>query len=387
MKAKAANSYDGFEQGLIRPPSEGHSLLLRVTRNCPWNRCSFCPVYKQARFSVRPVEHVKRDIDVVHKHVETLRQMARGPNGLSETDIHHAAGQIAPGELAAFAAALNWVAVGGMNAVFLQDADALATRPADLVEILGHLKTRFPSTTRITSYSRARTIAAKKDGDLKAIKDAGLTRLHVGLESGSDQVVKAVAKGTTKQQQIVAGQKAKSAGFELSEYVMPGLGGRKLSQTHAKETADALNKIDPDFIRFRTLAIPQRVPLFAEYQAGHFEKCTDIMVAEELLMLIEQLKGLSSVITSDHVVNLFTDLEGTLPGDKDRLIAILRTFLDMAPEQQTLYQVGRRLGIVGCIGDMEDSHRTSAIERACGELGISPQNVDQVMDSITAKYV
>ncbi|MHC4696140.1 MAG: radical SAM protein [Planctomycetota bacterium] len=271
--------------------------------------------------------------------------------------------------------------------MFLPDADALATTPAHLVEILGHLQTRLPSITRITSYSRARTIASKKERDLMAIKDAGLTRLHVGLESGSDQVLKAVAKGTTKQQQIAAGLKAKAAGLELSEYVMPGLGGKHLSEIHAKETADALNKIDPDFIRFRTLAIPKRVPLSAEYEAGRFEKCTDVMVAEELLMMIERLEGIRSVITSDHIVNLFADLEGRLPGDKGRMVAMLRAFLDMDPKQQRLYQVGRRLGIVSNISDVEDSQNVSAIEKVCRQLEISLSNVDDVVDSVTARYV
>jgi hypothetical protein len=328
------------------------------------------------------VEQVTRDIDLVHRHVETLRQDAGESGHGRRARIRQAAERLPLAEAEAFAAALNWITIGKMRSVFLQDADALARKTPDLVAILEHLKARFPSVERVTSYARARTVEAKKDGDLKALKNAGLTRLHLGLESGSDQVLALVKKGVTKEQQIVAGLKVKEAGIELSEYVMPGLGGQAFSRIHALETADALNQINPDFIRMRTLAIPPHVPLFAEYEAGRFEKCTDLMMAGELLTFVESLDGITSLLRSDHILNLFADLEGTLPQDKGRIITMLRTFLEMEPQRQRMYQVGRRLGLVCRIGDMKDALRLAQVERAYRELGVNSRNVDQITDMI-----
>ena len=151
----ANSAYCGFEQGPIRPPNEARSLLIRVTRNCPWNRCSFCPVYKTAKFSVRDAEHVKQDIDLVHKYAQTVLGLAGDSGRMSAEDIRRAAEGVQPAEMSAFAASVNWVLYGGMKSVFLQDADSLVMKPDQLVEILVHLRKRFPSVGRITSYARS----------------------------------------------------------------------------------------------------------------------------------------------------------------------------------------------------------------------------------------
>jgi len=328
-----SGNYQGFEQGPIRPPSEGHSLFIRVTRNCPWNKCTFCPVYKGDTFSLRLVEHVKRDIDTVYRHYKTLSELAEAPEGLQPKKINELIAGLPDDEFPAFQSAYNWFIGGGEKSVFLQDANSLIIKPAGLVEILRHLRQRFPMVERITSYARAQTISRRKDEDLRAIHDAGLNRIHIGLESGSDRILAMVQKGVTKEEHITAGQKVRRAGMELSEYVMPGLGGRILSAEHARETADALNRINPDFIRLRTLAIPENSPLFEDYTAGRFQKCTDREIAGEILQFIEQLDGVTSAVRSDHILNLFQDLEGALPGDKERMTGILRTFLAMAPER------------------------------------------------------
>ena len=201
---KTDESYQGFEQGPIRPPSEAYSLLIRVTRNCPWNRCTFCPVYKGSRFSIRPVDHVKKDIDAVHRCVEIIRQTADESGRILRSEVRKGIEDYEKLDPQAFNAALNWF-VGGMNSVFIQDANSLIIKPSSLVEILIHLKKHFPWVERVTSYARSHTIARIKDSDLKAIRDAGLNRIHIGLESGSDKVLKMVKKGVTKATQVKAG--------------------------------------------------------------------------------------------------------------------------------------------------------------------------------------
>lgn len=386
MKRNTTEKYNGFEQGPIRPPSEAHSLLVRVTRNCPWNRCTFCPVYKESRFSIRPVSHVKKDIDSVYRCVEMIRKTADRTGNAPLAEIRRAAGNDVNLDPGAFNAALHWVA-GGMQSVFIQDANSLIIRPLDLVEILTHLKTRFPRVERVTSYARSHTIARMNDGHLKALRDAGLNRIHIGLESGSDTVLKMAKKGVTQKTHILAGIKTKKAGMELSEYVMPGLGGKTFSKEHALETADVLNRINPDFIRLRTLAIPNSVELYDDYASGRFEKCTDRMMAEEVLLFIESLNGISSVVKSDHILNLFQNLEGKLPGDKENMTGILRRFLDMPPDRQCVYQVGRRLGFFSRLSDMKNPRRMERAEKACKTFGITPENVDEVIDELMKRFI
>lgn len=380
------DQYCGFEQGPIRPPSEAHSLLVRVTRNCPWNRCAFCPVYKGVRFSIRKVEHVKKDIDAVYKYVEALQQMGGQSGRISRIDANEIAENINSVDQPAFFAALNWFN-SGMSSIFIQDANSLFIKPSDIAEILLHLKKRFPLVERITSYARSHTIARIKEADLNAIRDAGLNRIHIGLESGSDLVLKMVNKGVTKETHIKAGIKVKNAGIELSEYIMPGLGGRRYSDIHALETADALNRINPDFIRIRTLAIPGNIPLFENYKAGRFEKCSDLMTANEILMFIENLEGITSIIKSDHVLNLIEEVEGTMPEDKEHMLSVIRSFLLMNPERRCMYQVGRRLGLFHCLGDVNNARRMVKVEKICLELGITPENVDETIDELTQRFI
>jgi hypothetical protein len=222
---------------------------------------------------------------------------------------------------------------------------------------------------------------------MKAIAEAGLTRIHTGMESGCDRVLDMVKKGATKEMHVRAGLRVKTAGIELSEYYMPGLGGRGLWKEHALETADAMNQINPDFIRLRALAIPDRAPLWEDQKAGRFEKCTDVMVTQEILTFIENLEGITSAVKSDHILNLFGDLEGTLPKDTGHMIEILSAFLALDPERQQFYQVGRRLGVFYSLSDMQDPLKATKVERAWDELGITPHNADQVIDRLMERFI
>ena len=385
-RRKEKENYGGFEQGPIRPPSEANSLLIRVTRNCPWNRCTFCPVYKDSRFSIRPVEHVLEDIDTVAEHVESLRRAMDSRGRIDRAELSRLSEKTPQWRSAAFSAALRWFS-GGMRSIFIQDANSLVIAPADMIQILKHLKSRFYWVERITSYARSHTIVRIKDEDLSFMALAGLNRIHIGLESGADSVLKLVKKGVTKATHIKAGKKVKKAGMELSEYVMPGLGGKKLSSEHAIETADALNQIDPDFIRLRTLAIPEIVPLYKERESGDFEKCTDVEMAKEILLFIESLNGIHSKVKSDHILNLFEEVEGDLPQDKEKMSAVLINFLNLSPEQQCFYQVGRRLGIFRRLSDMQSTRRMERVEQTCREHDITPENVESVIDELMKRFI
>jgi hypothetical protein len=253
--------------------------------------------------------------------------------------------------------------------------------------ILRHLTARFPEVTRITSYARSTTIANLAAGDLAALREAGLSRIHIGMESGADEVLRMVHKGATQRLHIRAGLKVKAAGMELSEYYMPGLGGREQLEINAVETAAALNQINPDFIRLRTLAIPPEIPLYEDYAAGRFDKATDMEIARELVLFLESLGGITSVIKSDHILNLLPEVDGKLPQDQARLIRIVRTFLEMEPELQFLYRVGRRTGVLAGLHDLADPDKIARVEAICREYRIRPDDVDAVTDDLMRRFI
>ncbi|MDX9788580.1 MAG: radical SAM protein [Desulfobacterales bacterium] len=378
--------YQGFEQGPIRPPSEAYSLLIRVTRNCPWNRCTFCTIYKTTQFSLRPVAHVIEDIDRVHRYLSGFFKNADASQPITRERAVAVADDIIPKDTMAFQAAYHWASTG-MQSIFLQDANSLIIKPEALIHILRHLKKRFPWVERITSYARSRTIARIHDDDLGAMREAGLNRIHIGLESGADAVLKMISKGVDQATHIKAGLKVKKAGMELSEYVMPGLGGKALSTEHAMETAYTLNQINPDFIRLRSLTVPNQSCLYQVLAAGDFQKCTEIETAGEILLFLEHLNGITSTVKSDHVLNLFQEIEGTLPGDKPAMTGVIKTFLALPPADQCIYIVGRRMGILSQLSDMQRPHRYQKVQDTCTRLGITAENVDRFIDEMTKRFV
>lgn len=386
LKKDSQESYSGFEQGPIRPPSEADSLLIRVTRNCPWNRCTFCPVYKNTRFSVRPVAHVIRDIDLVAEQLDRLKALSDKEGKILYQDALALAQGLDESRQGAFQAAFQWLA-GGMRSIFIQDANSLIIKPENMLAILNHLKYAFPQATRITSYARSHTLARISDENLAAMRAAGLDRIHIGLESGSDKVLAMVKKGVDQATHIKAGQKVKRAGMELSEYVMPGLGGRELSHDHAVETAYALNQINPDFIRIRTLAIPNHLPLYREYADGRFQKLGDLEMVRELKTFISGLDGIKSQIKSDHILNLFEEIDGRLPEDKPAMLAVIDGFLNLPPTRQTLFQVGRRLGVLNRLSDLDSPRRTAKVEDFCRANGITSENVEAVIEEIMKRFI
>ena len=378
--------YEGFELGPIRPPSEAHSLLLRITRNCPWNKCKFCGLYKGKRFSIRPVSHIKQDIDRVRNHIDRIHAVVqKSPIG-KNPNISALLAETPRTEQMVFQVAHNWFR-GGMKSIFLQDANSLIIKPDDLVEILNHIRDRFPQVERITSYARSHTIARINDEDMARFASAGLNRIHIGMESAADGVLDFVKKGVDKQTHIKAGQRVKQAGIELSEYFMPGLGGRENSRANALETADAVNRINPDFIRIRTLAVPDSSDLATDVREGRFTKLNDVETAQELLLFLENLEGITSTLKSDHILNLFQEVEGVLPQDKSAMIAPIKKFLAMPPEKQMLYRVGRRTGIFSNLNDLNHPDLVRNAEAAGLGYGVTPDTVDEFTDKMIKQFI
>jgi len=378
--------YEGFELGPIRPPSEAHSLLLRITRNCPWNKCKFCGLYKGKRFSIRPVSHIKQDIDRVRNHIDKIHAVVKKSPIGKNPNISALLAETPRTEQMVFQVAHNWFR-GGMKSIFLQDANSLIIKPDDLVEILNHVRDRFPQVERITSYARSHTIARISDEDMARFASAGLNRIHIGMESAADGVLDFVKKGVDKQTHIKAGQRVKQAGIELSEYFMPGLGGRENSRANALETADAVNRINPDFIRIRTLAVPDSSDLATDVREGRFTKLNDVETAQELLLFLENLEGITSTLKSDHILNLFQEVEGVLPQDKSTMIAPIKKFLAMPPEKQMLYRVGRRTGVFSNLNDLNHPDLVRQAEAAGLGYGVTPDTVDEFTDKMIKQFI
>ena len=342
-----------FEQGPIRPPNEARSLLLRVTRNCPWNQCLFCPVYKRSKFSLRTVEEIKEDIQTAKDTADEIKALSwkLGFSGEVNDQVISAIFN-SPNYSSAYRSIAIWLYYG-TGACFLQDADNLVMKTKDLVEVLSFLREKFPQITRVTTYSRSRTIVRKSVESLQAIRKAGLDRVHVGLESGYDPLLKLMKKGVTGAQHVEAGRKVLEAGMELSEYVMPGLGGQGLWREHAMATAKVLNQINPHFIRLRSLRVPDRVPLSEKLKNGEFEMQTDDMLAEEVKLFIETLDGITSVVTSDHIMNLLEEVTGKLPEDKEEMLEVIRKYQELPDSERLIYRVGRRGGAYRSTDDLK----------------------------------
>jgi len=283
------NSYD-FPP--FRPPNEANSALIRITRGCPWNRCEFCAMYKHLKFESKSLQEVKED-------VERARQI-----------------------------------YGRVDTIFLGDSDNLVHK--NLPEIVAFIRKSFPEAQRITTYARAKTILHRKMDFLKAVRKAGLDRLHLGLESGDEIVLERLNKGARPEEMIQAGKKAKDAGFEVSFYVLSGAGGKDRWREHAINSARVLNAAKPDFIRLRTLTIQHRTPLDEKLRKDEFILTPPLERLEEVMLFLETLEVTKCFIASDHMTNflwagntvIYKGVAGTFPDDKERMLATVKASID-----------------------------------------------------------
>jgi radical SAM superfamily enzyme YgiQ (UPF0313 family) len=300
----------------FRPPNEAKSALIRITRGCPWNRCEFCSMYKNVPFERKDLEEIKQDV-----------RAAR-------------------------------IIYGNAQSIFLGDSDNLVHK--NLPEIAAFIRKTFPEAKRITSYARVKTILKQKPEFLHAVRQAGLDRLHLGLESGDPVVLERLCKGVSPELMIRAGLKAKNAGFEVSFYLLSGAGGLDRWKEHAVESARVLNLALPDFIRLRTLTIQHGTPLDDKLKRGDFIPAPSLKRLEELTLFLQKLNLRDCYLASDHLTNylwagqhiIYQGIAGNLPEDKPAMldkvrhaIAAIKSSPFPVKDSNQLYREGLLLGL------------------------------------------
>lgn len=378
-----------FEQGPIRPPSEAKSLLIRVTRNCPWNKCAFCHTYHGGKFEPRPLSDIKKDIETVADIVEAIKTFSwkLGEGGRISNAVIGMIHSSGNGYTEYYRSIAAWLYYGG-ESVFIQDADSLIIKTADIAEILSFVRETFPFVKRITTYCRSKTAARKTPEDLIKLKEAGLSRIHVGMESGYDPVLEFIRKGVTAADHVSGGRKIKAAGISLSEYIIPGLGGARWSRQHAEETAKIINMINPDFVRLRTLHLRPGTALYAIAQEGAFIPLGDEEILKELRLFINNLDGIETTIVSDHILNLLEELEGTLPHDKVKLLGIIDRYLQLSEEERLIYRLGRRRGIYRALDDLNNTQVYLELKDIIDKNMLrEPADMDRYLSRLMSRYI
>lgn len=342
-----------FRIGPIRPPSEANSLLLQVTRGCTWNKCKFCGLYKKSTFQAYSVESIKADIDVIEYYADIVQKHTNSDGSFDRAGLSQEIQAMDYDEQNCFYLVYNWLIHGGEN-VFLQDGNSLALKADRVVEVLLYLRSKFPGIKRVTTYARAETLSKISVDEFKALKEAGLDRIHSGFESGSDKVLALINKGVTADQEILAGKNIRAAGIEFSVYFMPGIGGSALSKDNALETARVIREIDPNYVRIRTAVIVKRTELWEDFQSGSFQLCSDNDKLTEIRLVVENTKDCTGTLASDHIINLLQGIEGKLDVDHDRMLTLIDEYFALPERDQKMFQLARRRGMVSAPEDMRN---------------------------------
>lgn len=382
------NKLTPFEICGIRPPTENQSLTFRLTRNCYWNKCSFCPVYKQgARFSRRSISDIKRDIDTArllndaldelsagsesdifssnrtaeeYRRAQALIHRIRQAQGMEtgvEKDFESKNGNAEESDVPLAAWFRQWFKdapttedsinhlaawrIGDRRTCFLGDADSLILKPEFIEEVIDHIKAVFPSLHRFTVYGRTISARRKAPAELRKFRQAGLNRVHFGVESGSDLVLKNICKGETKADHIEGCLKTREAGLSCSIYVMPGLGGDQHSDEHASETTEVITRAAPNFVRLRTLQIFPHTPLARQQDCGAFSEASESQVVAEIRRMIAEIDTPTQII-SDSATNLL-QINGRLPEDRRYMLNLMDDFLALTPLQKKQFSLQARM--------------------------------------------
>jgi radical SAM superfamily enzyme YgiQ (UPF0313 family) len=269
-------------------------------------------MYKTQKFRLRPLPEIKKDIDMaVEMEVKLLRKAKT--LGVSASNLAYSSG-------------LPWLVNGHVDTVFIADSNSIIMPTDDLAELLRYIRKKFPKLSRVTSYARAKTILEKSSVELRKLRTAGLDRLHVGLETGDPELLKIIKKGVTPDEQIKAGQKAMAAKFELTEYVLLGLGGKEYWEQHARGTAKVLNQINPTWVRVRTLMLRPKTILYIKMKRGEFTESGPVDVVKESRLLLENLDCKTEFL-SDHNSN-YLQLNGKLPDEKEKMLEYIDETLE-----------------------------------------------------------
>lgn len=270
-----------YEGNIYRPPSEARSYILQCTVGCSHNKCTFCSQFKDKKYRVRPMHEILTDIDMASEYY------------------------------------------GDLKKVFLADGDALAMDTVDLIKILDTLYRTFPSLNHVGIFASPQSILAKNESQLTALQSAGLTIAYLGVETGDEQLLKTVRKGVTYQEMAEAGQKIRRAGILLSVTVIMGLAGRTPQAVdHAKNTAQLLNEINPDYVSALTIMVQPRTELYRQMERGEFEVPDPFEVLDEMRLMLEGLEVQGTEFRSNHASN-YVPIKGRLPEDRGKILALV----------------------------------------------------------------
>ena len=283
---------------IYNPPSEDKGLMLRVAVGCSHNACTFCGMYRNVKFRVRPLDQLLPLIAEAKERTPNLRR------------------------------------------VFLGDGNALTAPTDELLPILQRLKSTFPTLGTISCAARASDLLEKTPADLALLRSKGLSLIYLGVESGDDEVLRRINKGVTADEIKKAGHAADAAGIELSTMIILGLGGKELTEEHAIHTADILNALSPSMLGIMTLLPRAGTPLERQIEVGQFQRLSRQETLQELLTLLTRLNlPRPSILRASHIYN-FVNLAGTLPEDKETLLAQVRQSLEQEPtiEKELTYK-------------------------------------------------
>ena len=274
----------GYDYPLYRPPSEANSIIFQVTLGCSFNKCSFCNMYRTKEYSERPWEEIKSEIDIVSK---SFPQTER---------------------------------------IFLADGDAINLSTEKLVQILDYIKEKFPNLARISCYAMPKNLLQKSPDELTLLNSKGLDMLYIGIETGNDILLKKITKGATSKSIIDACNRAKKSGFIISCMIILGIGGKKYSMEHMKETARVVSDVSPNFLAALTLIIEDGVyDEFMKKFSEPFETLDDTMILNELELLLNNINPISPIVfRANHASNVYS-IGGNLPEDKEKMLAVVKS--------------------------------------------------------------